>query len=138
MNCKYKKELIKDNRFNEIKTIEEDEDFNKRVRKGKRANILDVLYIYNSGRDGSLTDLYCKGQITRELQKVQDTQILFYQKAVSVIGGIETFLFEVFKALKDDYDILFVYDTADYKQLRRYKELVKCVKNKGKNFTCDK
>jgi glycosyltransferase involved in cell wall biosynthesis len=52
-NTIYKKSII--GRFNENKSIAEDEEFNLTYRKGKRANILDILYIYNSGRTDSLT-----------------------------------------------------------------------------------
>lgn len=46
-NCVYKKELIGKERFNPDLVIAEDYDFNKRVRKGKKANIEKVLYYYN-------------------------------------------------------------------------------------------
>ena len=47
-NCIYKKELIGKERFNPELIIAEDYDFNKRVRKGKKANIVKVLYYYNT------------------------------------------------------------------------------------------
>ena len=135
-NCIYKKELIGSKRFNVKKQIAEDEDFNNRVRKGKKANITDIMYIYNSGREGSLTDLYSKGKIERELPT--DTQILVYQKAIGPIGGIETFLYQFLSALKDEYDIVFVYDHIHRNQRKRFQKLVKCIKNTGQKFTCDK
>lgn len=46
-NCIYKKELIGKERFNPKLIIAEDFDFNKRVRKGKKANIEKILYFYN-------------------------------------------------------------------------------------------
>lgn len=46
-NCIYKREIIGDERFDPNLKIAEDYDFNKRVRKGKRANIEKVLYFYN-------------------------------------------------------------------------------------------
>lgn len=46
-NCIYKKEIIGNERFNPNLRIAEDYDFNKRVRKGKKANIEKVLYYYN-------------------------------------------------------------------------------------------
>jgi glycosyltransferase involved in cell wall biosynthesis len=134
-NCIYKKELIGNNRFDETKQIAEDEDFNKRVRKGKRKNINKILYDYNSSREDSLTRRFAAGLITKEVTK---PQILVYQKFVSTIGGLETFLYEFFKAFHKQYDILFVYKEADVKQLIRYKELVKCVKFDNQQFICDK
>lgn len=53
-NCIYKRETIGDNRFNETMRIAEDYDFNVRVRKGKKANIEQVLYFYNDSRKGSI------------------------------------------------------------------------------------
>lgn len=46
-DCVYKREMIGKERFNPELKIAEDYDFNKRVKKGKRANIYDVLYYYN-------------------------------------------------------------------------------------------
>ena len=46
-NCIYKKELIGNIRFNPKLQIGEDYEFNKKVRKGKRANIEKILYYYN-------------------------------------------------------------------------------------------
>ena len=34
--------------------IAEDYDFNARVRKGKKENIIDILYFYNDNRKDSL------------------------------------------------------------------------------------
>lgn len=62
-NCIYKKELIGQERFNPIYKMAEDYDFNKRVRKGKRANITDCLYHYNVNNPYSLTK---SGQIYNE------------------------------------------------------------------------
>lgn len=46
-NCVYKRATIGDERFDPNLKIAEDYDFNKRVRKGKRANITKILYYYN-------------------------------------------------------------------------------------------
>lgn len=62
-NCIYKKELIGNNRFNESYTLGEDKDFNNRVRKGKKANIEDILYIYSwNEREDDLTNLVLQGK----------------------------------------------------------------------------
>lgn len=68
-NCVYKKEIIGDIRFDKKYNIGEDWEFNKIVRKGKRANILDILYYYRwNERDDNLSSLYREGKIkyTRE------------------------------------------------------------------------
>ena len=46
-NCIYKRDIIGNERFDPKLKIAEDYDFNKRVRKGKRANITKVLYYYS-------------------------------------------------------------------------------------------
>jgi len=55
-NCIYKNT---EERFNTDR-IAEDYDFNLRTRKGKKENIEDILYIYNFGREGSITNLWKK------------------------------------------------------------------------------
>ena len=120
-NCVYKKSLIGDNKFDTSRNIAEDKDFNKRVRRGIKANIPDVIYYYTDGRRDSLTNRYSRKEITGDRIKCG---LLVYQKFISKIGGIETFLYEFFKALHNEYDILFVYDEADPKQLLRYQEYV--------------
>lgn len=63
-NCIYKRELIGNNRFNCKYNIDEDGDFNERVRRGKRANIKEVLYIYTwNEREDSLVALYTNGKL---------------------------------------------------------------------------
>jgi glycosyltransferase involved in cell wall biosynthesis len=54
-NCIYKRELIGDVRFDEGMKIAEDLKFNQMVRKGRKANITKVLYIYTPSRKGGLT-----------------------------------------------------------------------------------
>jgi len=46
-DCVYKRVTIGDERFNPELKIAEDYDFNKRVKKGKKANIDKILYYYN-------------------------------------------------------------------------------------------
>ena len=53
-NCIYKRELIGNERFDPKLKMAEDFDFNKRVRKGKRGNIKDILYLYNIDTPNSL------------------------------------------------------------------------------------
>lgn len=53
-NCIYKKDLIGNERFNPDLKIAEDYDFNKRVRKGKKENIKDILYYYEIDTPNSL------------------------------------------------------------------------------------
>jgi glycosyltransferase involved in cell wall biosynthesis len=54
-NCIYKRDLIGNERFKHELKMAEDYDFNKRVRKGKRANITKIIYYYNEDTPNSLT-----------------------------------------------------------------------------------
>jgi glycosyltransferase involved in cell wall biosynthesis len=54
-NCIYKRDLIGNERFKPELKMAEDLDFNKRVRKGKRANITKIIYYYNEDTPNSLT-----------------------------------------------------------------------------------
>lgn len=62
-NCVYRRDLIGDNRFNPDMQIAEDQDFNERVRSGKKANITDIMYYYRVGRKDSLSALFANGII---------------------------------------------------------------------------
>lgn len=53
-NCIYKKEKIGNERFDPKLKIAEDYDFNKRVRTGKKENIIDILYYYEIDTPNSL------------------------------------------------------------------------------------
>lgn len=53
-NCIYRRETIGNERFDPKLKIAEDYDFNKRVRRGKKQNILDVLYYYEIDTPNSL------------------------------------------------------------------------------------
>lgn len=54
-NCIYKREIIGNVRFDKKLKMAEDAEFNNKVRKGKKANITDVLYFYNGESENSLT-----------------------------------------------------------------------------------
>lgn len=64
-NCIYKKDLIGNERFNVRINLGEDGDFNDRVRKGKKANINEILYYYNwNVRDDNLSSLCRDGKLS--------------------------------------------------------------------------
>lgn len=136
-NCIYKRETIGNNRFPESKQIGEEIEFNKRVRVGKKENILDILYIYKSGREDSLTVNYSQGKIKEDREEVIKTQVVIYRSFLSIIGGIETAVYNACNLLKDYYDIIFIYDSCDSKQLRRIQRQVKCIKYTGQKIECD-
>ena len=131
-NCIYKRELIGEHRFDENLKTAEDKDFNQRVRKGKRANITDIMYYYNWGRPDSLSV-----QAMHENNKIKG-DLVVYQYNINKIGGIEKFLYEFFKEFHDKYDITFLYTNGDLNQLLRYRKLVKCIKYTGQQVVCNK
>lgn len=55
-NCIYKRELIGNVRFDPKLKIAEDYNFNVQVRKGKKANITEILYYYEEDSPDSLVN----------------------------------------------------------------------------------
>jgi len=134
-NCIYK--LNKELRFPKDKSIGEDCDYNKLARIGKGVHLPKVLYYYNCGRPGSLTTEYNKPK-NKEPDKPKIRQLVIYQKALSIIGGLEQGLYEFVRTFHNRYDILFLYDHADPKQLLRLKKYVECKQYAGEKIECDK
>lgn len=132
-NCIYKRPTV---RFEETKQIGEEIGFNKLTRVGKKENIHKVLYIYNNQRQDSLTKKYCKGEI--KIERDIKSQIVVYRSFLSLIGGIETAIYNFCGELHDSYNITFIYDTADPLQIFRLRKLVNCVKYTGQKIECDR
>lgn len=132
-NCIYKKTEA---RFDETKQIGEEIDFNRLTRVGKKENIKKILYFYNNERDDSLTKRYCKGEI--KMEKEIKSKIVIYRSFLSILGGIETAIYNFCKEVHALYDITFIYDTSDPLQLFRLKKLVNCVKYEKQKIDCDK
>lgn len=138
-NCIYLTNNIKNIDFPEDKNINEDTEFNKLARKGVKANIEDVLYIYNTGDPESITGQYSRGIIKEEKNEI-NTQVIVYRSFLSKIGGIETAVYNFCMVLKDKYDIVFMYDNVgegNLAQLRRLKKIVRCENYKGQELNCD-
>jgi glycosyltransferase involved in cell wall biosynthesis len=133
-NCVYKNSPKL--RFNEDKRIGEDLDFNLLARKGKSHHINKILYYYNNEQEDSLTKKYSRGEISRNMDI--KGKVVIYRSYLSMLGGIETAIYNLCKTLHKDYNITFLYDTADPKQLFRLKKLVKCVKYNNQKINCDK
>lgn len=131
-NTVYKKELIGNNRFDENKYMGEDEDFNKRVRHGKKENIVEILYYYTSGRTGGLTMTYGTGK------DYIVTSLLLFQHGIGIIGGIEKFIEEFVDQFYNKYDMILVYDECDTIKLSKLSKKIRCIKNTGQHFICDK
>lgn len=62
---------------------------------------------------------------------------LFYVSNFNVIGGVETYIYEIAKKYKD-YDITVLYRTGDPNQIKRLKKLVRVIKYKGQEIKCKK
>ena len=135
-NGTYKRSIIGGTRFSETKVVAEDEEFNKLVRKGKRANITDIMYYYNTNINDSITKRVSRGELGKELP-IQ-ASLLLYQKAISEIGGVEKFINEFCEEFHDIYDITLVYSVCDSRQLGNLRKLVKCIKFNDQQFACDK
>ena len=67
-----------------------------------------------------------------------ETTNLFYISNLNVIGGVETFIYELVRKYKD-IDILVVYKTGHYKQIERIAENVRIIRYyEGMKFKCKK
>ena len=132
-NCIYKRPTA---RFDESKQIGEEIDFNRQTRVGRKEYIHKILYFYNNQREDSLTRRYCRGEIKtdREIK----FNIVIYRSFLSLLGGIETAIYNFCHEFHKDYNITFLYDTADQLQLLRLRRLVHCVKYNNQKIVCDK
>jgi glycosyltransferase involved in cell wall biosynthesis len=63
---------------------------------------------------------------------------VFYFWHINIIGGIETFFYEMVKKYSDDHDITIVYRTGDEEQIRRLKKYVRVKKYNGETLECEK
>lgn len=64
---------------------------------------------------------------------------IFYCPHLNVIGGIETFLFEIALKYGETHDITILYKTGSPLQLERYMKLVRCLKwDEHTRFKCNK
>lgn len=115
-NCIYKRALIGEERFNPDIRIGEDGDFNSRVRRGKKANITKVLYYYNTTNVNSVT------YNARGWKAIRHANIL-YANDLHVIGGVETYLYEMVKKYHH-LDLCVCYKTGDRTQVKRLKKYV--------------
>ncbi len=66
-----------------------------------------------------------------------ESKNVFYISNFNVIGGVETFIYELAKKY-NEYDITVVYNNGDVNQLRRLKPYVRVVKYNGQKIKCEK
>lgn len=135
-NRVFKKEYIKGLKFDESMQVAEDDDFlNHLPVPASKTYIEKPIYIYRSGREGSLTDRARKGEF-----KKPDlvTQVVVYCGNTNSIGGIETFIYNFCKTMCNYYDILVLYTQhMDPKQIMRLAEHVMVQRNSGKLIQCN-
>lgn len=69
---------------------------------------------------------------------MRQKSLYIYHSRFCEIGGVETFLYNFVLNLWEYYDITILYDTGDYKQIRRFIPYVTLEKyDKSKKYTCD-
>lgn len=135
-NRVFKKTYIKGMKFNEEMQVAEDDDFlNRLPAPASKTYISKPIYIYRSGRKGSLTDRARNG----EFQKPDIvTQVVVYCGNTNSIGGIETFIYNFCKEMCELYDLIVLYtDHMDAKQILRLSEYVKVMRNNGRLIACN-
>jgi len=62
---------------------------------------------------------------------------IFWVNNLNVIGGVETFMYELAKIVKD-YDFVIYYNRIAPEHLKRLKKYVRCVKYNGEKLKCKK
>lgn len=135
-NRVFKKTYIEGLTFNEDMQVAEDDDFLNRLPAAKSKTYVEKpIYIYRSGRTGSLTDRAKNGEF-----KKPDivTQVVLYCGNTNSIGGIETFIYNFCKEMREFYDILVLYtDHMDPKQILRLSEYVRVIRNNCLLIACN-
>lgn len=65
-------------------------------------------------------------------------KIILYHNNLLKFGGVDTFVYNFIKKMSKQYDILFLYTTADIDNLKRIKQYVKAEKySKDNKYICD-
>lgn len=134
-NRVFKKTYIKGMKFNEDMQVAEDDDFLNRLPvPASKTYIEKPIYLYRSGRKGSLTDRANNGEFRKPDIM---TQVVLYCGNTNSIGGIETFIYNFCKEMSEYYDFLVLYtDHMDAKQIMRLAEYVRVERNCGKLIKC--
>ena len=65
-------------------------------------------------------------------------KLIIYHSNLLKFGGVDTFVYNMIKRLRNVYDILFLYRQADENNLNRLQKIVKVEKyNPKKQYICD-
>ena len=131
----FRKEYIKDLKFDEKMKVAEDDDFLKKLPKANSHTFISKqVYLYRSGRQDGLTARKAR----REFDEPDIvTQVVLYYEWVQEIGGVETFFYNFCSKMKEFYDIVILYDKCDPKQISRLRKLVPCHHNGDYRIACD-
>ena len=81
-----------------------------------------------------------RGEPTALFEKIilpLQTQVVIYTSKTFHIGGIETWIYNFCQNMKDLYDILVLYDSADGEQLHRLSKIVRVKQNDSQKIICD-
>lgn len=134
-NRVFKKEYIKGLLFNENLKVAEDDDFLNRLPvPNSKTYISKQIYIYRSGRSGSLTDRARKGDFRPRIK----TQVVIYCANMQKIGGIETWLYYWCQQMYKLYDIMIVFsENMDGRQIARLSDIVQVMKLNNRLIECD-
>ena len=134
-NRVFKKQYIKDLKFNENMKVAEDDDFLNRLPKDQSHTFVSKpIYFYRVGRKDGLSVRKANGEFDEPDIK---TQVLLYYNWVQQIGGVETFFYNFCTVMSEYYDIAILYDKCDFKQIQRLRHLVPCYHNGDYKITCD-
>ena len=133
-NRVFSREYIKGLTFPEGVQIGEDDAFLNSLPEAKsKTYVKKQIYLYRSGRCGSLIWRYHHG----ELPEIK-TQVVMYCANAQTIGGIETFMYQFAKEMCEYYDIIVMYeDHMDARQIMRMAQYVRVMKNPGKLIECN-
>ena len=131
--------------FNETMVLAEDQDWLHRVLREdlKWKHSDEVIYDYRwISNNGSVVHRYLNGKLKDKREdgnEMATYKNVFFVNNLNVIGGIETFVWNMAKKYGKTHDITIFYNTGDQKQIERLKEYVR-VKHyvPGKHIRCEK
>ena len=141
----YRREITEGHWFDERMNASEDQKWLKEVLRPEHnylhSDVLTVKYRF-AGNTYSIIHRLANGQLSK-VRKVKSMgykfRNVFYIKAISPIGGTETFLENIGKKYGADFDICVYYQTADPEMLDRIRKYLRVKKYRpGEEIRCEK
>lgn len=124
-----------------IDEIKKEDEYNEVWLITERNDLPELKRYCQISKPISIWGHYLKGEPYSRFIKVEipvKAQVIFYCEFANMIGGISTFLYNTCQHLKDEYDILILYDRFDQMQCVRLSKIVRVMKNNPKTpITCD-